>query len=139
MKLVGFNFKKIKAEKFSNSFTDLKVNVKIDILKIEPLKTGFFNSKGDLLEIEFDWFLDYGGDIAKLEIGGKFVLELDSKISKEVLNQWKDKKLPEDFRLSTYNLILRKANLKALQLEEELNLPIHIQLPSLKAPIEQKE
>ena len=45
---------------------------------------------------------------------------------------WKDKKMPDDFRNTLFNLILRKASLKALQLEEEMNLPIHMQLPTLK-------
>ena len=44
----------------------------------------------------------------------------------------KDKKMPENFRMTLFNLILRKSSLKALQLEEEMNLPTHIQLPTLK-------
>ena len=43
------------------------------------------------------------------------------------------KNLPEEFRLSVFNLILKKSSLKALQLEEELNIPLHIAMPFLKA------
>jgi len=31
-----------------------------------------------------------------------------------------------------FNIILKKSTLKALQIEEELNIPLHMQLPSLK-------
>ncbi|GAG20549.1 unnamed protein product, partial [marine sediment metagenome] len=54
------------------------------------------------------------------------------KIAKDILKEWNDKKMSEDFRITLFNIILRKSNLKAIQLEDEMNLPIHIQLPSLK-------
>ena len=51
---------------------------------------------------------------------------------KEVLEDWKKKKLSDSFQEILFNIILRKANIKALELEEELNLPFHINLPSIK-------
>jgi len=52
-------------------------------------------------------------------------------MAKEVLKGWKDKETTDDFRIFLFNIILRKSNIKALQLEDELALPPHIPLPSL--------
>jgi len=34
--------------------------------------------------------------------------------------------------VSLFNIILRKCHVKALELEEDLNLPLHVQMPSLQ-------
>jgi hypothetical protein len=52
--------------------------------------------------------------------------------SKDILKKWKNKKMPEEFRVPLFNIILTKSNLRALQLEEELNLPTHIPLPRIR-------
>ena len=51
---------------------------------------------------------------------------------------WKDKEIPEEFRIAIFNIILRKASVRALQLEEELNLPYHMPFPSIKSQEEKK-
>jgi hypothetical protein len=73
-----------------------------------------------------------------LKFYGNLIISIESKESKEVLKQWKDKKLPEEFRLNIFNVILKKVSLKALQFEEELNLPPHIPLPSFKPSDKEK-
>ena len=40
--------------------------------------------------------------------------------------------MTEEFRILLFNIILRKANIKALELEEQMNLTLHIPLPTLK-------
>jgi len=132
MQLIGFSFQKVSVEKFSPLKEGLKINTKIDISNIEKIKTDFFKGKGDILEIKFTYDIEYDPKIAKIEIAGTVLLEVDSKDSKEILKQWKNKKISEKFRIPLFNIILRKSNVKALQLEEEMNLPLHIPLPSLK-------
>jgi hypothetical protein len=133
MRLAGFTFKKISAEKISDSRENLKVNTNIDISNIESLKTDFIKAKEELLLIKFNYILDYAPEIAKIEFKGDLILAVSSEKAKEILKDWKDKKIKESFNLSLFNLILRKSNIRALQLEEEINLPIHFQLPSLKS------
>ena len=60
------------------------------------------------------------------------LLSLEPKILKKILKQWKKKQVPEEVRTPLLNLIMTKSNIRALQLEEEMNLPYHIPLPSLK-------
>ncbi len=139
MKLIGFNFDKISVEKMSSQFENLKISTKIDISNISSTKSDFFKTKEELLGIKFSFGLDYDPNIAKIELIGTILLSLDSKIAKEALKQWKDKKISEEFRLPVFNIILRKATLRALRLEEEMNLPLHIQLPSLRKDQETKD
>lgn len=134
MRLLGFNYTKIYVEHFSNVSGELKINTNIDVVNIERTKPEFFKLKEELLSIKFKYILDYEPNIAKIELEGNVLLSLDSKTAREVLNMWEDKKIPDDFRISLFNLILRKSNLRAMQLEEEMNLPLHVPLPSLRKP-----
>ena len=132
MRLVGFSFKKISIEKLSDSFKGVKVNSKINISNIEILKKGVLQEKGEIIEVNFSYHMDYNPDLAKIELGGKVLLMADKNQAKEVEEMWKSNKMSEDFRISLFNIILKKANLKALELEEETGLPLHIPLPTLK-------
>ncbi|MEK6917493.1 MAG: hypothetical protein AABW51_00955 [Nanoarchaeota archaeon] len=132
MKLLGFNFTRINAERNSTNFKGVNINTKMDILDISEAKADIFNSKESLLNLKFSFSLNYEPDFAKIFFEGNTLVSVDPKISKEVLSTWKDKNAPEAFNLFILNSILRKSTLKALQLEEELGIPLHIQLPSLK-------
>ena len=132
MRLAGFNFIKINVEKFSDKIENLKINTNINISEINPVKSDFFKTKEELINIKFNYNIIYDPSFAKIEFIGNVLIAIESKMAKDVLKQWEDKKMPEDFRLTLFNIILRKSNLKALQLEDEINLPLHINMPSLK-------
>jgi len=133
MKLVSFNFTKINVEKFSDSLKDLKINTGIDISDIKVVKSDFLKLNGDLIAVKFNYNISYEDKIAKLEFAGNMLVSVESKVSKEVLKKWEDKKMPEEFKLNIFNIILKKASLKAILFEEEFNLPLHIPLPSIKS------
>lgn len=132
MRAVGFNFTKINIEKFSDKRENLKVSSNIDISEINEVKGEIFKTKEEFLGVKFNYTFDYKPEFGKLEFSGNLLVALEPKKSKEVLKQWKDEKMPEDFRTFIYNLILKKVNLKALELEDELNFPLHIPMPSVK-------
>ena len=138
MKLLGFNYNKISVEKMADKMKDLKINTKIDVSEIIEIKSDIIKTEEEILGVKFSYGVDYDPKMAKIELAGNIILGIDSKTAKEVLKQWKDKKMPEDFRIILFNIILRKSNLKALQLEDEMNLPLHVQLPSIKSQ-EKKE
>jgi hypothetical protein len=138
MKILGINFTKINAEKTSSKIKDVKVNTNIDISKISEVKSNFLNSDEKILGINFTNIINYDPNFAKIELKGNILISVDSDLFEKVLKQWKDKKIPEDFRVTLFNLILKKSSLKALQLEEELNIPFHIPLPSIKNPENKK-
>ena len=132
MKLLGFNFTKIQVEKFKDRVEGLKIGTRIDVSEINEAKTGILKTKDEILAVKFTYGLDYEPKMAKLDLEGNLIISLESREARDVLKQWKDKKMPENFRMTLFNLILRKSSLKALQLEEEMNLPIHMQVPTLK-------
>ena len=132
MKVVGFNFSKLSIEKISDKFKGLKINTNIDIVSVKQIKPDVFRVKEDLIEIKFDYTIDYSPKIAKISLSGNVLTMVDSKTAKNFLKQWKNKKFPEEHKIPLFNVILRKSNLKALQLEDEMGLPLHIPFPSVK-------
>lgn len=133
MKILGFNFTILSAEKLSGSTKGVKINTHIDISDIKEVKSDFFSSKEKILGVKFINEISYDPDFARIVLGGNILVSMDEQAFKQVLNGWKTKDLPEEFRLGIFNSILKKSSLKALQLEEELNIPLHIAMPFLKA------
>ena len=132
MRVMGFNLEKVNIERFKDNPENLKYNTKIDISNIESLNSNFIKIKDEMIKISFKYNVTYEPEYAKLEIAGNLLLAVEPKLSRDVLREWKDKKISEDFRLTILNIIIRKSSIKALQLEDELGLPPHLPFPILK-------
>lgn len=135
MKIVGFNFTKISAEKLkepSELKEQLKINTQIDVPELTEVKSHLLKTKEELIGAKFTYGVNYEPGFAKIELEGRILVAVEPKIVKDILKQWKKKKMPEDFRLFLFNVVLKKSSLKALYLEEELNLPLHMPMPSFK-------
>ena len=139
MKILGFNLTKINAEILSNRPKEIKVDTNLDISDIAPAELSMMKSEEKLLVVKFTHSVSYSPDFAKIEFGGSLVVSTEEKEFDEVIDQWKDKKIPEGFKLGIFNIIIKKSSLKALQLEEELGLPTHIPLPTVRAPPERDD
>lgn len=131
MRVIGFGFTKVSAEKLSETAKDLKLDTNIDISSIEDIKSEVISSKEALLGIKFTFGLNYEPNFAKIELKGSFLVELEKDKAKEIVKQWQEKKLSEDDQIDFLNLILRKSHVRAIQLEEELGIPFHFQPPTL--------
>ena len=138
MKVIGFNFNKISIERLSDNIQNLKIKTNIDIAEIKEVKNNLIKTDESILSIKFIYIVDYDPNFAKIELSGNILFEIASDDAKKVMEGWKNKNINEDFKIALFNLILRKSNVKALQLEDDMNLPLHISLPSLKKP-EKKE
>jgi hypothetical protein len=132
MKIFGFNFTKLSIEKFPSKIENIKINTNLDVSEIKQVENSIINSDEKFFSIEFSYKVSYNSDIAELNLAGNILLSLENKKAAELVKQWKDKKMPEDFRFEVFNLIIKKSILKALQLEEDIGLPPHVPLPSLK-------
>lgn len=126
MKLAGFSLRKITIEKFSDSFADLKINTNVEISSIERVSSEFAKEDEAILATKFVFSVDYDPKIAKIEFLGTILIMVSEEKAKEVLEKWKDKKIQDDIKLPLFNTILSKSNVKALQYEDELNLPLHV-------------
>ena len=132
MKLLGFNFTKISIEKAKDSLSELKIENQIDIPDITEVKQDVLKSKDELLAIKFKYVIKYAPDIAHINLEGNILVSVEAKLAKETMKKWKNKEFPEELRIPLFNLIFRKAGLKAMELEDEMNLPLHIQMPAIK-------
>ena len=132
MRILGFNFTKISGEKGIKPLKEVNVNSNIDIKEIKEADSDILKSKDKILGIKFVYDLAYEPDVAKLSIEGVLILSIDPKEAKDILKDWKDNIISDNFKINVFNIIMRKSNLKALTLEEDLNLPLHISFPVLR-------
>ena len=131
MKLLGFNYTKVSIEKLSEKAENVKISTNIDISEISEVKNSMLKSKETVLSVKFTYDVKYNPDYAQVSLGGNFLLSLEPKTAKKVLKDWENKQMPEEFKVPLFNLILKKANIKALELEDELNLPLHMPMPKV--------
>ena len=125
LKLIGSKIIKIEAERNTefNGELNIKTNVKINSFeKIKEIK--------DSLKILYEFEVNYG-ELGEIKIKGHLFLSGEQKTIKELLKIQKNKEYNSPEYISITNLIIQKASIKAFELEEELNLPIHIKLPTI--------
>jgi hypothetical protein len=127
IKLVAVNFYKVSAEKNPEFKDKISIKPSINISNIDSYKAG----KSEACKVDFSFGISYG-DLGKVALEGAIFLTMDAKDLKETLKGWKDKKLDNEMNLIILNVIMQKASLKALQLEDELGLPPHVSLPRLQ-------
>lgn len=131
LKFVGFNFKKISIEKKKDVSKEIKINTNVEINEVKEQNSDLFK-EGNLFYFEYEFKVNYEPEYANiLFTGGILALIKDEKFIKEIKEQWKAKKIPEDLRIILMNSIFSKCNLRALQLEEDLNLPPHLPMPKV--------
>jgi hypothetical protein len=133
MNLLGLNFTKISIERIKESAPPpgIKVDTNIDIPVIEKTSLENYPGDNDIILIKFTYILEYKPDFAKLEFRGNIILELEKPLSEDLFEQWKEQKIPKELRVAIFNLIFTKSNIKALTLEDQLNLPPHLPMPRL--------
>lgn len=133
MRVIGFNFEKISAERKKIPEGKIEIKSNINVKSISQEKLELLKDK-DVLKFSFEFTIDYSPDMAKLSFEGFALVILEKDKVKEILKKWKTKKLADDVRLPLFNLIMTKCNLKALQFEEELGLPTHVPMPKIAPP-----
>lgn len=132
MRLMGFTFNKIEVERISNKAEKLKITSNIDISSINDIKSDVLKTKETLLAIDFKYSINYSPNFAKLNFLGNIVISVEPKQGKEILKKWENKQLPDDFKINLFNIILKKCNVKALELEEDIGLPLHVAMPRIE-------
>ncbi len=131
MKVVGFNFTKIHAERTDTVVSTKKITNHIEFTDIQK-KAVDVMKEGKIANFNFHYEVTYEPKQASVILNGILLVSLDSEKLKDILKNWKKKQIDEDVRVPLLNVILRKCTLKSFQLEEELNLTPHIPLPRIK-------
>ena len=137
MRIIGFNLTKILAERQEEDGQGIRVDQNIDIKDIKEEKIPITNNKA--LKIKFTLTVTYSKDFGKIELEGSIMTLPDEEEFKLIMDSWKDKKIPENMRLGIFNFIMVKCNVKALYLEDEMNMPLHVPMPRLTKEVQKKE
>jgi hypothetical protein len=130
MRIIGFNLLKTSVERKEKPIPRPKITQNVDIKDVTKEKIPI--SDQEVLKIRFNFVISYSGDFAKLEFEGNVIALPGKEGLKDFLKSWKDKKIPEDVRIGLFNFIMSKCNVKALQLEDEMGLPLHVPMFRLK-------
>lgn len=132
MTVAGINFDKILVEKFKKIEAPLKINSGLSLSDVSKEKD---DEKGMArLRFDFDFGLDYSPKQAVIQIKGHVLIKEKEKEVDTILATWKKtKKVSPALAEQVLNVILVKANIKALLLSQEFGLPPHIKMPTLAA------
>ena len=138
MQIVGFSLSKIVIERKEDVKGKFKVTSKIDLKDAKEEKIKLVEGK-DVVKIDFEYSIGYEPKLAELFFKGFVLIMADPKDAKQIIEDYKKKKnMNADLKIRVLNTIFHKCNLKALELEEDFNLPTHIRLPTIKAQEESK-
>ncbi|MBU0907393.1 MAG: hypothetical protein KKD18_07070 [Nanoarchaeota archaeon] len=134
MKIVGFHLTKISAARLEIKITK-KPSTSIEFTKLDKDKSDLFK-EGEIMRIAFKYSILYGEKESEkegsIEAEGEIILSTSKDESKEILKDWKKKKLPAALNITLFNLILKRCTPKAIFLEDEVGLPIHTPMPRLQ-------
>jgi len=134
MKIIGFNISKISIERKNPIKGKLELKSGLDIENIEKDEVPI--SPNPALKFDFAFKIDYNPNIAKIEIKGSVITLDDKDEGKDILKAWKKKKFDHPSKIPLFNFIMGKCNIKAIQLEDDLGLPLHIPMPKLRPKTE---
>ena len=137
MKLIGFNYTKILAQRKPLITGNPRIATGIEFISIDEEKIELLKEQ-KALRITFKLEILYQTgeekkpeEQAKVSFEGSLLLAATPEEYKEVMKSWKKKELPGTMRITVFNIILAKCSVKALDLEEQLNLPLYPSLPQL--------
>ncbi len=143
MQVIGFNFTKISTEK-SAEVIHPNITTNIEFTDVQKEKIDLLKDK-EAAAISFKYSLNYentkgekpsedksGEKSGEVLFEGKIVLSIEAEESKNLQKAWKNKELPNSFKVPLFNLILKKCTPKAISLQDELGLPFHIPMPKLE-------
>ena len=132
MQIIGFTLTKISIERKEGPQGKFKVTSKIDVKEVKEEKVQLAEGK-EVARAEFEYSIDYEPDIADISFRGFVLLMGEPKEIKEFIADWKKKKImASEMKLRVFNTIFQKCNIKALELEDDFNLPPHLHLPAIK-------
>lgn len=131
MKIIGFNYTKVSAERTVKWQPLKKINTDIQLTDVVQDDSDVMKT-GNVVRVNFKFTVTYEPKNATIMLEGVVFFNLESEVAKETLKTWsKKKELPDDLRNNLVKFLWKKCNLKAFQLEEELNIPTHLQLPQI--------
>ena len=134
--IINYRLEKIAIEKKTRPKgpVEAKNSLRITDIKEEPISS---LTKDNALNMQFSFAVTYEPNIALLEMVGSVTYLAEVKKAQEILQNWKkNKKIKQEVAAPIFNFILAKCNIKALSLEQDVELPYHLPIPRLKSKAE---
>ena len=142
MSIVGFNFTKITAEKKEGAKGKINIKNNIIIKDVAEQSMSLGNKDNKALKVDFQFISDYLPDLGQISIESSIVALRPASETQEIIKNWgENKQLPTDMVEQMFGYVLRRCNIKALVLAEDLNLPSPVPLPRVETrpPADQEE
>ncbi len=137
MQIIGFNLKKILATR-SNSFQRGPINTNIEFTDVNKEKIDLLKDT-EGVRISFIFSVVYSDQEKKEDLKhgevsfeGDILFSANKEEAKDIAKSWKKKQIEDKIRIPLINFILKKCSVKALLLEEDLSLPVHIPFPQVR-------
>lgn len=133
MSIIGFNFTKISAERKKAEKTgQVQVSNNVDIKEIRESEIKISSDEQISLTFEFEFNSKYEPDMGYIKLGGHVMTIENKESGQKILDEWKDsKKVNSSVMKNILNTILAKANVQALIVSRDINLPSPIPLPKV--------
>lgn len=139
MKIIGFNLLKINVER-KERIDDERLGVNQNINIKDVTSDRIMIGKEEAIKIKFNFLIDYYGskkdsgseNEAKLDFEGLVIILPEKDEARQFIKSWKEKKLPEEFKIPIFNFIVGKCTIKALSFEDDFSLPLHFPMPQLQ-------
>lgn len=145
MQVLGFNFTKISAERFPHFKGKPKINTSVDFANVEKEKIDLIKDQ-ETYKMDFKLVIIYSdqdekGDskdkkhqskLGEVIFQGNTLIGITKDDPKEMTKAFKKNEIPLPIKEFFLNLILSKCAAKALDLEDQIHLPLHIPLPRVK-------
>jgi len=132
MAIIGFSLTKILLERKETPIRKIEVKSKLQLPSMEKQEVKLVEGR-DTLKFNFEYDIEYSPELASISFKGFVLFASDPKHTEEIMKEWKkSKKINKEMQTQIYNFIFNKCNIKALQFEEDFNLPPHLQLPQIK-------
>jgi len=136
MKVISLNYKRINSELNGVLNSQTRITSNLDIINLNEVSSKEILIKGKLINCLFSFIIEYSPNVAKIELVGNLLVSLEENEAEQILLEWKNKKIPSEFRANLINHILRRISIKALTIEETFGLPPHIPFPFIKNSLE---
>lgn len=133
MTVIGFNFRKITAEKSPSALAG-KINIanNVSLKNVEEVSVPLGKDKHKALKFVYEFVTKYEPAVGNINIEGDILYLATKETHDKTLKEWKkDKKIDKDILNPLLNTILTRCSIKGLLISQDLNLPSPVQLPKV--------
>lgn len=132
MAIIGFNFTKMHIERKAPIAGKISVKNNVAIKDVDKKDFNFGKSKQAGVQFTFEFSVEYEPKIAEILLEGEVIDLVDEKRADSLVKEWKkSKKLEPAVMTNILNTVLSKANIQALIMSKDMNLPPPIPLPKV--------